>query len=183
MRFEPTPIASVTVVHAEPQSDERGSFARSYCAETFRAAGLPFGAVRQASISHNRRRGSLRGMHWQAEPKPEGKLVRVTAGRIYDVVLDLRPESATYLRWFARELDALTNDAVLIPPGCAHGFLTLEDDSVVSYMMDADFDAASARGVRWDDPAFAIAWPFRPELMSERDRTWPDYRPEHAPSS
>lgn len=183
MKFEPTPIAGVTVIHVEPQGDERGSFARSYCTATFRAAGLTFGAIRQASISHNRRRGSLRGMHWQVEPKPEGKIVRVTAGRVYDVVLDLRPASASYLKWFARELDAIANDALLIPPGCAHGFLTLADDSVVSYMMDADFDAALARGVRWDDAVFAIAWPFRPEVMSERDRTWPDYRPARAPFS
>jgi dTDP-4-dehydrorhamnose 3,5-epimerase len=183
VKFQSTPVPGAAVVTIEPQRDERGFFARTYGADMFRAAGLPFGTVRQTSISHNKRRGSLRGMHWQAEPKSEGKLVRVTQGRIFDVIIDLRPASPAYLQWFGLELNGQQQDGLLVPPGCAHGFITLDDDSVVTYMMDADFDPVMARGVRWNDPAFQIAWPLRPEVMSERDRTWPDYQPNRVSSS
>jgi dTDP-4-dehydrorhamnose 3,5-epimerase len=176
MEIRAVDIGGAFVIGIEPQRDPRGFFARTYCAETFAGAGMPFGAIRQTSLSHNRSRGTLRGMHFQAEPYPEAKLVRVASGRIYDVIVDLRRRSPTYLAWFGIELDAVDHQALLVPAGCAHGFLTLADDSVVTYAMDADYDPALARGVRWDDPSFAIAWPLRPDFISERDRTWPDFR-------
>jgi dTDP-4-dehydrorhamnose 3,5-epimerase len=116
-------------------------------------------------------------MHFQDEPSPEAKLVRVAAGRIYDVIVDVRRSSPTFLRWYGIELDAAHHATLAIPSGCAHGFVTLADDSVVSYAMDADYDPDHARGVRWNDPAFTIAWPLLPGTISERDRTWPDFRP------
>jgi dTDP-4-dehydrorhamnose 3,5-epimerase len=176
MKFRPTPLPGVTVIEIEPYRDERGFFARTYCAETFAAAGLPFGAVRQTSISHNPRRRSLRGIHWQAEANPEAKLVRVVSGRIFDVVVDLRAGSDSHARWFGIELDARRGNALLIPAGCGHGFITLDDDCLVDYAMDADYRPELARGARWDDRAFAIAWPCAPEVVSDRDRSWPDYR-------
>lgn len=177
VKLEPMPIGGVFRITLEPASDERGYFARTYCFETLRKAGAPFGTIRQMSLSHNPKRETLRGLHYQSLEKPEAKIVRVTKGRIFDVALDLRRNSATYLNWCHAELDAKDHDALLIPPGCAHGFLTLEDDTAVEYAMDADFDAGLARGCRWNDPAFAIAWPLQPRVIGARDRSWPDFRP------
>jgi dTDP-4-dehydrorhamnose 3,5-epimerase len=126
------------------------------------------------SVSVNAQRGTLRGMHWQAASKPEAKLVRVSAGRIFDCIVDLRPDSTTYLQWFAVELSAEFHNALLIPPLCAHGFLTLTDNCTVEYAMDAEYAPEAARGARWNDPAFGIAWPASPSLISERDKTWPE---------
>jgi dTDP-4-dehydrorhamnose 3,5-epimerase len=162
-------------IEIAPLRDARGYFARTFCVDTLRAAGAQFGPVRQMSISVNDRKGTLRGLHWQAEPRPEAKIVRPVRGRIFDVALDLRPGSPAYRRWHGAELDAERQDALLIPPGCAHGFLTLQDDCAIEYIMDADYDPALARGARWDDPAFAIAWPLRPAVIGERDRAWPDF--------
>lgn len=177
MRVEPTAIAGVVRILAEAHPDERGFFARTYCRETFAAAGLAFGAVRQTSVSWNPRRGTLRGMHWQDVAKPEGKLVRVAAGRIFDVAVDLRRDSPSFRRWVGIELDAAGQGSLLIAPGCAHGFVTLDDETRVEYAMDADYDAALARGVRWNDPAFAIEWPLAPTVISPRDAAWPDFTP------
>jgi dTDP-4-dehydrorhamnose 3,5-epimerase len=175
MKLQPTVIIGVFQIALEPIGDERGLFARSYCFESLRRAGAQFGAIRQMSISFNPRIGTLRGLHYQSLEKPEGKIVRVISGRIFDVALDLREQSSTYLRWCHAELGADAHDALLIPPGCAHGFLTLEDDTTVEYAMDADFDARLACGCRWNDPRFGIAWPFEPRLIGERDRNWPDF--------
>lgn len=175
MKLTATKIAGALVIEIEPIVDVRGFFARTYCMETLRAAGAQFGSIRQTSISNSKQRGTLRGLHWQAEPKPEGKIVRVTAGRIYDVVVDLRRNSPTYCDWFGLELDSHRHAALLIPAGCAHGFLTVEPDCTVEYTMDADFAPDFARGARWDDPAFGIVWPFAPLSISERDRTWPTF--------
>ena len=180
MKFNRTPLAGVTVIEAEPQRDAREYFARTYCVSTFAALGLPFGAVHQTSVSYNARRGSMRGIHWQADPHPEAKIVRVTTGRIFDVAVDLRAGSPTFAQWFGCELDAERGESLLIPAGCGHGFLTLEDHCFVSYMMDADYAAESSRGARWNDRLFAIKWPFEAEIISERDRSWPDYRPHTA---
>ena len=175
MKLVPTKIPGAFLIESESQSDERGSFGRTYCFETFRRAAAPFGAIRQMSISVNKQRGTLRGMHWQAAPNGEAKLVRVSAGRVFDCIVDLRPESETYLQWFAVELSAQFHNALLIPPICAHGFLTLTDDCSVEYAMDADYAPGAARGARWNDPAFGIPWPASPSLISERDKTWPDF--------
>lgn len=174
MRFAPTEIAGVVRVEAEPHRDDRGLFARLHCPEEFAAAGIPFEPA-QTSVSRNPRRHTLRGMHFQPEPYAETKLVRVTRGRVFDVAVDLRPESPTYRRWTAAELSAENLAALFIPEGVAHGFLTLEPDTDVVYQISPAFQPGREAGVRWDDPAFAIRWPARPELISPRDATYPDH--------
>ena len=176
MKFTPTAIAGVMVVDMEPIADERGLFARSFCAEEFAAQGLAAAFV-QANIAFNPARGTLRGLHFQAAPEPEPKLVRCTRGAIFDVAVDLRPGSPSYCRWSGHELSAANRRALYVPEGCAHGLLTLEDDSEVSYLMGAAYDPGLARGVRWNDPAFAIAWPFAPAVISGRDAGFPDFSP------
>jgi dTDP-4-dehydrorhamnose 3,5-epimerase len=163
----------VVVVEPERHTDERGFFARTWCADEFAAAGLPDWFV-QTSVSWNEHRHTLRGMHWQAEPHGEGKLVRCTRGAILDVGVDMRSDSPTYLRHVAVRLDEENRRALFLAPGLAHGFLTLEADTEVLYQMDTPYVPEAARGARWDDPAFAIAWPAAPEVISERDRTYPD---------
>jgi len=174
--FRPAEIAGVHIVELEPIADERGSFARSYCADEFAAAGIEL-AVAQTNLSRNTKRGTLRGLHYQAEPAPDPKLVRCTAGRIFDVAVDLRPASPTYCRWVSAELDGERQNALFVPAGCAHGFLTLSDHAEVTYLMGAAYVPELARGVRWNDPAFAIAWPFAPAAMSERDASYADFDP------
>jgi dTDP-4-dehydrorhamnose 3,5-epimerase len=174
MRFESTIIPGVVVVDLERHVDERGFFARSWCADEFAAAGLPSDLV-QCSISWNERRHTLRGMHWQAAPHGEGKLVRCTRGAIHDVVVDLRPESAAFLENIAIELDEDNRRALFVPAGVAHGFLTLADRTEVTYQMDTPYVPAAARGARWDDAAFGIEWPAPPAVISDRDRAYPDF--------
>ncbi|MFP6730771.1 MAG: dTDP-4-dehydrorhamnose 3,5-epimerase [Alphaproteobacteria bacterium] len=176
MKFTATKIAGVMVVDIEPIEDERGFFARGFCAAEFAAQGLA-GSFVQTNIAFNKQRGTLRGLHYQAEPKPEPKLVRCTRGVIFDVAVDLRPGSPTQGRWSGHELSAENHRALYIPEGCAHGLLTLADDTEVYYLMGAAYDAALTRGVRWNDPAFAIDWPAAPEVISERDAGFPDYAP------
>ena len=180
MRIGPTPIGGVMLVELEPLGDERGFFARSFCAGEFAAAGLDT-RVAQCNVSHNARRATLRGMHWQEEPHAEAKLVRCTAGAIHDVVVDIRPGSPTFLRWAAFELTRDNRHALYVPPGVAHGFQTLADDSEVFYQMSVPYAPASARGARWDDPAFAIGWPLPSPIVSARDRGYPDFRVAGAP--
>jgi dTDP-4-dehydrorhamnose 3,5-epimerase len=177
MRFEPTRIAGVVIVDIEPRSDDRGAFARLQCPDEFAAAGHPFAPV-QTSLSRNPNAGTLRGMHYQPAPHAEVKLVRAVRGRMFDVAVDLRPASATYRQWISAELSAENARALLIPEGVAHGFLTLEPDTDVLYQISPAFVGGHEAGVRWDDPAFAIAWPAAPALISERDATYPDYRAE-----
>lgn len=177
MKFAPTPLAGVYLVEAERLTDERGFFARTWCADELRAHGLD-AELSQCSISFNSRAGTLRGMHWQAEPHAEAKLVRCTQGAIHDVALDLRPDSATFKQWYAAILTADNRSTLFIPPGVAHGFLTLSDDSEVLYQISTPYHAASACGLRWDDPAFGIVWPTTPRLISSRDQSYPDYRPD-----
>lgn len=174
MRFVPTPIAGVVRVEAEPHSDDRGLFARLHCPEEFAAAGLAF-APAQTSVSRNPRAGTLRGMHYQGAPHAETKLVRVTAGRVFDVAVDLRPDSPTYRQWTGCELSAENLTALYIAEGVAHGFLTLEPDTDVLYQIAPAYRPGHDAGVRWDDPAFAIAWPASPALISERDAGYPDF--------
>lgn len=174
MRFAATAIAGVVVVDIEPRTDERGSFARLHCPEAFAAAGHPFAPV-QTSLSRNPTAGTLRGLHYQPPPHAEVKLVRCVRGRIFDVAVDLRPDSPTHRQWAAVELSAETGRALLVPEGVAHGFLTLEPDSDVIYQISPAYQPGHEAGVRWDDPAFAIAWPSAPALISPRDAGYPDY--------
>jgi dTDP-4-dehydrorhamnose 3,5-epimerase len=177
MRFVSTSVDGARIVELEGHSDTRGYFARTFCEEEFAKAGIAVRIV-QTNISRNPRAYTLRGMHYQAEPHGEPKLVQCVRGCIYDVAVDVRPESPTYRKWSAVELSAENNRLFYIPPGCAHGFLTLEADSDIVYLMGAAFAAGSGRGVRWDDPAFAIDWPAVPEEMSQRDADYPDFKRE-----
>jgi dTDP-4-dehydrorhamnose 3,5-epimerase len=170
--IEETLIQGLFVVRPEPATDDRGLFARLWCRETFAAAGVPFEPV-QMSASFSRRAGTLRGMHWQDAPHAETKLIRVTAGRVFDVAVDLRLASPTAGRWFGIELTAANRTGLLIPKGFAHGLLTLEDETEVLYAMDVPFAPAAAQGARFDDPAFAIAWPREPAVIAEKDLSWP----------
>jgi dTDP-4-dehydrorhamnose 3,5-epimerase len=172
--FHETAIAGAFVLEPERHVDERGSFARLFCAREFAARGLDARSV-QVSISTNVRRGTLRGLHYSVPPHPEAKLVRCVRGAVHDVLVDLRADSPTYLRWFGQVLTAESGTAVFVPERVAHGFLTLEDSSDVLYQMSEFHDPGCARGVRWNDPAFGIEWPDAPSVLSERDRTYPDF--------
>ncbi len=174
MIFTPTPIPGAVVIAPEMLADERGFFARAFCAQEFAAHGL-VARVEQCNISFNRHRGTVRGLHFQRPPHGEVKLVRCTAGHVYDVIVDLRPRSPTFRRHFAVELDARRRTALYVPDGVAHGFQTLEDDSELFYQMSAPFHADAAAGVRWNDPAFGIAWPLSVSVISARDRSYPDF--------
>jgi dTDP-4-dehydrorhamnose 3,5-epimerase len=173
--FESTPIPGAFVVRPEPHEDERGFFARVWCRDEFAAHGIEVDMV-QANISHNRRAGTLRGMHFSRSPSREGKLVRCPRGRVHDVLLDLRADSPARLTHFAIELDAQTHCAVYVPPGVAHGFQTLADDSDVFYLMSEAYRADLADGVRYDDPAFGLRWPVPVSVIADRDRTYPDFQ-------
>ncbi|MET1756959.1 dTDP-4-dehydrorhamnose 3,5-epimerase [Novosphingobium sp. RD2P27] len=177
MRFLPTAIAGAFIVEADPREDERGSFARTFCAKLFADQGLP-SHYPQCSISVNHKRGTLRGLHYQKEPQAEAKLVRVTRGTVFDVAVDLRTESSTYLQWTAVELNAVQRNALAIPAGCAHGYLTLEDNCELYYHLSKDYAPDLAGGIRWDDPLFAIDWPFAPIVIGARDAAYPSYRQE-----
>jgi dTDP-4-dehydrorhamnose 3,5-epimerase len=172
--FEPSALAGVVIISPDRHSDQRGFFARTWCAREFAAAGLS-STVAQCSVSWNERRYTLRGMHWEASPQRESKLVRCTQGAIFDVVVDLRPDSPTYLEHVGVRLGADDHRALFISPGLAHGFLTLVDRTEVLYQMDSFYVPEAERGARWDDPAFNIAWPATPTVISERDLGFPDY--------
>jgi len=176
MTFQQTKLPGVFEIDLEPKIDERGFFARAWCVKEFEEHGLNPRLV-QCNASLNHRKGTLRGMHYQEAPYAETKIVRCTRGAIHDVVLDLRPQSPTFKRWIATVLSAENRRMLYIPEGCAHGFLTLENDTEIFYQMSEFFHAESARGVRWDDPAFGIAWPAKVEVISERDRSYPDFGP------
>lgn len=177
MVFQDTGLAGAFLVELERIHDERGFFARSWCTREFAERGLN-GRLVQCNVSRNRARGTLRGMHYQAAPHEEAKLVRCTMGAIYDVMVDLRPSSRTYLRSFGAELSADNHRALYIPEGFAHGFLTLTDESEVFYQMSEFYAPQTARGLRWNDPLLSIEWPGPVTVISERDRTYPDFRPE-----
>jgi dTDP-4-dehydrorhamnose 3,5-epimerase len=172
MIFTESPLPGAFLVDLEPLADERGFFARSFCADEFAAKGLGV-EWRQCSVSFNARKGTLRGLHYQAAPHEEHKLVRCTAGAIFDVIVDIRPHSTGYRRWFGAELTALNRRSLYIPPGYAHGFVTLSDDAEVYYMISVAHAPAQARGFRWSDPAFGIQWPVTPSIISSRDAAYP----------
>jgi dTDP-4-dehydrorhamnose 3,5-epimerase len=175
VRFEQTPLRGAFVIHLDRLEDERGWFARTFDVGEFINHGLD-PAVIQCNTSYNTKRGTLRGMHFQADPDGEAKLVRCTRGAIYDVAVDLRKKSETYCRWFGVELTAENGRMLYIPVGMAHGFQTLADDSEVSYQMSHHYVPDGGRGARFDDPAFGIEWPLPDPIVSERDREFPDFR-------
>jgi dTDP-4-dehydrorhamnose 3,5-epimerase len=174
MIFTATKLAGAYIVEPEPIADNRGFFARSWCVKEFAAQGLNSQLV-QCNISFNQRQGTVRGMHYQAAPYGECKLVRCTAGSIYDVIIDLRPDSATYTQWCGVELTAANRQALYIPEGLAHGFQTLTDETEVLYQMSEFYYSESARGVRWDDPKFQINWPIVDITISDRDQNYPTF--------
>jgi dTDP-4-dehydrorhamnose 3,5-epimerase len=174
--FTPTPLAGAFIVEPEPREDARGLFARTWCRRELEAHGLET-RIAQCSTSFNKRKGTLRGMHYQAAPLAETKLVRCTRGAMFDVIIDLRPDSPTFTRHTAVTLSAENRTALYVPVGFAHGFQTLEDDTEVFYQISEFYSAEHARGVRWDDPAFGIAWPDDERIITERDRSYPDFRP------
>jgi dTDP-4-dehydrorhamnose 3,5-epimerase len=169
-----TALTGAFVIEPEPIMDERGLFSRTFCQHEFEALGLD-SDLRQCSISFNHRRGTLRGMHYQAAPHEEAKLVRCTRGAIHDVLLDLRASSPTSRHWLAVRLSADNRRMVYIPRGFAHGFQTLVDDTEVAYQMSEFYHPESARGLRWNDPRFAIEWPLADAIISARDRSYPDF--------
>lgn len=175
MIFTETKLKGAYVVDIKPIEDDRGLFARSFCQQEFASQGLRVN-VKQCNISNNKKRGTLRGMHFQLSPKAEAKLVRCTRGRIYDVIIDLRPQSQTYCQWVAVELSENNYRALYVPEEFAHGFQTLEDDTDVFYHMFEFYSLEHAIGVRWNDPAFGITWPVPNPTISERDNSHPSYR-------
>jgi dTDP-4-dehydrorhamnose 3,5-epimerase len=177
MIFTPTDLEGAFIVDIEPREDERGFFARAWAREEFEANGLST-EVAQANIAFNHRKGTLRGMHFQRPPHAEVKVVRCVRGALYDVIVDLRPESPTWKRWLGVELTADNRRMLYIPEGFAHGYQTLADATEAYYQVSEFYAPDAEGGVRWDDPAFGIEWPDPdPPVMSQKDRTWPDYGP------
>lgn len=176
MIFTPAALPGVVVIDPEPLADERGLFARTFCEKEFATHGLHTG-YSQCSTSFNLHRHTVRGLHYQAAPYGETKLVRVTQGAVWDVAVDLRPESTTFRQWLGVELSADNRRQLYIPQGFAHGFQTLTERAEVYYQISVPYHGAAARGVRWDDPAFGIRWPDAPQrVLSERDRQYPDFK-------
>lgn len=174
MIFTRTKLPGATIVDVERREDARGYFERTYCEREFEANGLPTRMV-QTSMSLTRRAGTLRGMHYQAAPHAEDKLVRCVRGAIWDAIVDIRPDSPTYCEWVGVELNESNGRMLLVPKGFAHGFLTLTNDVAVTYQVSAFYMPAAERGARHDDPAFGIEWPVAVSDMSDRDRGWPDF--------
>jgi dTDP-4-dehydrorhamnose 3,5-epimerase len=172
--FLPTTLPGAFVVEIERREDDRGFFARTWCQREFAEMGLN-AEVAQCNVSYNRQRGTLRGMHWQAAPHAEAKLIRCTRGAIWDAIIDLRPDSPAYAAHFAIELTAESSRALYVPEGMAHGFVTLEDDSEVSYQMSQFYEPTAARGLRWNDPAFGICWPISDPILHPRDAAYPSF--------
>lgn len=175
MIFKETNLKGAFIIEPERIEDERGFFARTFCRKEFEAHGLNPNLV-QCSVSFNKKKGTLRGMHYQASPHEETKLVRCTRGAIYDVLLDLRPNSPTFKQWVSAELTGENQRMVYIPEGVAHGFQTLQDETEVFYQMSEFYNPEAARGVRWDDPSFAVQWPNKPLIVSRKDASYPDIR-------
>jgi len=175
MRFEKSKIEGVFLIRLTPSHDERGFLARSWCERECEEHGLNPRLV-QCNISFNRAKGTLRGVHYQVAPYAEAKLVRCTQGAIYDVAVDLRPDSPTFRQWEGTVLSLENRNMFYVPEGCGHGFLTLTDDTEVFYQMSEFYHPDSSRGIRWDDPAFGISWPEEIRVISVRDRNYPDFK-------
>ena len=175
MVFTQTKIQGVFILDPEQVQDERGFFARAWCEAEFAEHGITALPV-QSNISFNKRKGTLRGLHYQRAPHEETKIVRCTMGALFDVAVDLRPHSPTFKQWIGETLTADNRRIMVIPPGCAHGFLSLEDNTEIFYQMSAYYAPKHAVGVRWNDPAFGIRWPGDVTVMIERDRNYPDFK-------
>ena len=180
MRFTATHLPGAYIVDLDRHQDERGFFARAFCRREFAEAGLEI-EVAQCSLSHTRHRGTLRGLHFQAAPYAEDKLIRCVRGRIFDVIVDLRRDSSSFLNHVAIELTEMNGRALYVPRGLAHGFQTLEDNSTVFYQMSQFYEPGAGRGVRWNDPTFRIQWPIATPQLNERDASYPDFDPEARP--
>jgi dTDP-4-dehydrorhamnose 3,5-epimerase len=174
MLFTETRLKGAYLIDVERHTDERGFFGRSWCREEFETRGLDPRLV-QCNISFNEKQGTVRGMHYQTDPYQESKLVRCTMGALYDVIIDLRPDSATFAQWLAVELTSENRRGLYIPRGFAHGFQTLSDNTEVFYQMSEFYHPEAARGVRWDDRAFCIEWPIKTLVISEKDQQYPDW--------
>lgn len=177
MKFTAIPLPGAFLIDLEPRSDERGFFARAFCREEFHKAGLKADFV-QFNDSYSAQRGTLRGMHFQLAPHAEVKLVRCLSGALFDVILDLRPGSATFGQWFGAELSPQNRTMMYVPEGFAHGFITLQPATEVLYFVTAFYSPTRERGVRWNDPRFGIEWPLEPVVISDRDRAHPDFDPK-----
>ena len=176
MIFRETELNGAFLIEPERLEDNRGFFARAWCRKEFMAHGLT-GALVQSNISFNKRTGTLRGMHFQTAPYEEAKLVRCTMGAVYDVIIDLRPDSSTFLRWIAAELTAENHKMLYVPENFAHGYQTLADNTEVFYQVSQFYSPGSEQGLRYNDPTFGIKWPMDVQVISHKDRSWPDYRP------
>ena len=175
MLFKATKIEGAWIVDLQRIRDQRGFFARAWCAKEFEDHRIN-SKFCQMNLSYSHKRGTLRGMHYQVEPHSEMKAVRCIKGALFDVIIDLRPESKTYKQWFGYELNDINNSMLIVPEGCAHGFLTLQDDSEALYLVSATYDQESERGLRWDDQEFNIKWPFHPIEISSKDRSWNNFQ-------
>lgn len=173
MRFDPSKLAGAWVIEPEPIVDERGAFGRIWCAREFEEHGLDT-RIAQVNMGFSHRRGTLRGLHLQLGEHAEAKLVRCTRGEIYDVIVDMRPDSPTFGNWHGVRLSAANRRMIYSPPGFAQGYLTLSDDAEIYYHTTAFYEPAAATGIRWDDPALGILWPAAVEILSDQDRAWPD---------
>ena len=176
MKLNKISLTGAFLIEMEPIVDNRGFFARTWCADEFKLNGLN-PKLAQCSISFNARKGTLRGMHYQDVPFMEAKLVRCSSGGIYDVIVDLRPKSPTFCKWFAAELTSENRKMIYVPEGFAHGFQTIADNSEVIYQISESYHPESARGIRWNDPRFGIKWPIENPLLSERDAAFPEFTP------
>ncbi len=175
MRFTPTEVHGCRIVELEPFADERGYFARAWCADEMTAEGVE-NHIAQVNMSRSNQAGTIRGLHWRPDPYPEAKFVRCIAGRIFDVCVDVRPESPTFLRWVGVELSPENRLALSVPAGCAHAYQALEDNSEVLYTASAPFVPGVEIGARWNDPSFGIEWPIKESvIVSEKDQNWPDF--------
>lgn len=175
MIFNETELNDAFVIDLNKLGDERGFFARAFCVNEFKEYGIEF-SVAQANVSYNRYKHTLRGMHYQEEPYGEAKLVRCTKGAIWDAIIDVRPDSSTYMQWIGVELTEQNYRMLYVPEGFAHGFITLEDETEVTYQVSEFYTPGAEKGIRWDDQAFNIDWPVDPKIMSEKDKTWADFK-------
>lgn len=171
MKYTETRLKGAFVIELEKREDERGFFARVFDKKELKKIGVDFDVV-EASISLSKKKGTMRGMHWQKDPYWEAKIIRCTRGKIFDVIVDLRPESETFKQWFGIEIDAENRKMVYVPKGFAHGFVTLEDNTEIHYQMDQVYSPESATGFKWDDKEFAIEWPIKPTIVSKNDNSW-----------
>lgn len=174
MKFHQTTLKDAMLIDLERRGDDRGFFARTFCVDEFAANGLPTEFVQQ-NTSYSANKGTLRGMHFQRAPHGEDKLIRCLRGAIVDIIIDLRPDSPTFKKWEAFELNDENKRQLLVPKGFAHGFQTVSDNVEVTYLVSAKYTPSAEGGVRWNDPAFAITWPLTPTDMSDKDKTWPDF--------